>query len=363
MKTALLHYWMTNYRGGERVLAEFCGLFPDADIFTHTYNPDKLKEPFNSHTVRETFIGRLPFAKKHCQKYLPLMPSALKRMDLHDYDFILSSESGPVKGVKKPSGALHICYCHSPMRYIWDMYEEYYRSTGLAGKFAMSVFKNYMRNYDVKSADSVDHFIANSNFIKDRIKRIYNRDSTVIFPPVDTDFFDHPVPQKKEYYLFVSQLIPYKRPDLVLEACKKMDRELVIAGDGPMRKSLEKQATPKIKFVGRPSHEELRKLYAEAKAFIFPALEDFGIVPLEAQAAGTPVLALGAGGSLDTVIEGETGLYFDDANTESICNTIERFESMTFDTGKLKNNARRFSREKFRENMKSYLKTHGVETA
>ena len=183
-KVALLHYWLTNMRGGENVLAEFCRLFPDADIFTHAWNPEKVREPFASHRITETFIGRLPLARRKCQMYLPLMPSALARLDLSGYDLILSSESGPIKGIRKPAGARHVCYCHTPMRYIWDMYEDYYQAAGFGGRIAMRLFRDFMRRYDLRSAESVDMFLANSRFVAERIKRIYGRDSTVVYPPV-----------------------------------------------------------------------------------------------------------------------------------------------------------------------------------
>ena len=224
-KVALLHYWLTNMRGGENVLAEFCRLFPEADIFTHAWNPEKVREPFASHRITETFIGRLPLARRKCQMYLPLMPSALARLDLSGYDLILSSESGPVKGIRKPAGARHVCYCHTPMRYIWDMYDDYYRAAGVGGRIAMRLFRDFMRRYDLRSAESVDMFLANSRFVAERIKRIYGRDSTVVYPPVDADcFVRQGEDERKGYYLFTGQLISYKRPELALRACLRMGR-------------------------------------------------------------------------------------------------------------------------------------------
>ncbi len=224
-KTALLHYWLVNRRGGENVLAEFCRLWPEADIFTHAWNPEAIGEPFSSHRIVESFIGRLPGARRNCQKYLPLMPAAIRRLDLSGYKLIVSSESGPIKGVRKPKEALHVCYCHTPMRYLWDMYEDYYRTTGPAGKAAMRIFRDYLRRYDLASAGSVDAFIANSGFVADRIRRIYGRESTVIYPPVESGFFREAAGSPKEdYYLFVGQLIAYKRPDLAIAACRKLGR-------------------------------------------------------------------------------------------------------------------------------------------
>ncbi len=354
MKTALLHYWLTNMRGGEKVLAEFCRMFPDADIFTHAYNKNSVGEPFASHKVIETGIAHLPGARNNCQKYLPFMPSALKKLNLETYDLILSSESGPAKGIRKPAGAKHICYCHTPMRYWWDMYDDYYRSTGILGKIAMTIFKRYLRNYDLKSAESVDHFIANSHFVAERIKRIYGRDSAVIHPPADVEFFKDGNFQKKGYLLFVGQLISYKRPDLAVEACRRMNRKLVIVGAGPMKDRLAEKSSGSITFAGRAVGETLRQLYAEADALIFPGIEDFGIVPVEAQAAGTPVIALGKGGALETVTH-DTGVFFDEATVDSLCGAIEEFESRSFDSAVLKRHTEKFSVENFHSNMKQYL--------
>ncbi len=355
MKTALLHYWMTNMRGGENVLAEIAGLFPESDIFTHAYDGAKMDAVFGQHRIQETFIGKLPFAKKHCQKYLPLMPAALNRLDLNGYDLIISSESGPVKGIRKPAGAVHICYCHTPMRYLWDMYEDYYNASGPAGKLAMALFKNYLRRYDLRSADAVDHFIANSRFVAERIKRIYGRESAVIHPPVDTEFFSAGQYEKKDYYLFTGQLITYKRPDLAVAACRKLGRKLVVTGTGNMEKELRKIAGPETVFLGRVSGEQLRRCYAEARALIFPGIEDFGIVPLEAQAAGTPVIALGAGGALETVRSGETGVFFEEPTVESLTEAILRFEAGTADGAKCREQAQRFSAEVFRTKISSFI--------
>jgi glycosyltransferase involved in cell wall biosynthesis len=356
-KVALLHYWLTNMRGGENVLTEFCRMFPSADIFTHAYNPAVIDNVITSHQVHTSFIGKLPRAKVDCQKYLPLMPAATRKLDIDAYDLIISSESGPIKGIRKPQNATHVCYCHTPMRYLWDMYDDYYHNTNLAGKIAMRLFTPYLRSYDLKSADSVDHFIANSHFVAERIKRIYGRDASVIHPPVNTEFFSQGQYVKRDYYLFVGQLIPYKRPDLAIAACQKLNRPLVIVGDGPLRKKLQKQAcgAANITFVDRRDHENLRKLYAEAKALLFPGVEDFGIVPLEAQAAGTPVIALGKGGALETIVSGKTGLFFKEATEEALSNAIEEFEALRFEPDDLKQHAAKFNPTRFRNEISSFL--------
>jgi glycosyltransferase involved in cell wall biosynthesis len=361
MKTALLHYWLTTLRGGEHVLAEFCRMFPEADIYTHAWDPTRVGEPFSRHRITETFISGLPGARRNCQKYLPLMPAALRKLDLSGYDLIVSSESGPVKGIRKPAGAFHICYCHTPMRYLWDMYDDYYARASLPAKLAMTLFKRPLRRYDLKSAESVDLFIANSRFVGERIERIYGRESVVVHPPVDTEFFAAARGgDKDDYYLFVGQLIAYKRPDLAAALAAKTGRKVIIAGEGPMAAELRRSAGPGVEFTGRVSRETLRRLYARARALIFPGVEDFGIVPVEAQAAGTPVIALGAGGALETVVDGETGVFFGEAKPGSLIEAVERFESMEFSPEALQRQARKFATEEFHRSFAAALRERGV---
>ena len=361
MKTALLHYWLTNMRGGEKVLAALGEMFPEADVFTHALGRamrDQVKvkgegEQWNGHSVDESFIASLPFGRKWTQAYLPLMPLANRRFDLSGYDLIISSESGPIKGIRKPSGARHICYCHTPMRYVWDMYDEYYRMAGLGGKLAMKLFTPYLRKEDLKSAESVDQFVANSRFVADRIKRIYGRDAAVVYPPVDVGFFSGSY-EKGDYYLLAGQLIGYKRPDLAIAACVKMGRKIVVIGNGNQRAALEKQyaANPLVTFLGRVSDDELKATYGGAKALIFPGLEDFGIVPVEAQAAGTPVIAYGRGGALETVKDGETGLFFPEQTVESLDAAIESFEARSWSSDACRANAANFTLQAFKDGMR-----------
>ncbi len=355
MKTALLHYWLTNLRGGENVFAEIAKMFPDADIFTHAYAPEVMDGIFGSHRITETSIGKLPGARKHCQYYLPMMPGALKKLNLTGYDLIISSESGPIKGIRKPTGSRHVCYCHTPMRYLWDMYDEYYRASGVAGKICMRLFRDYLRRYDLRSAECVDEFVANSQFVADRIQRIYHRDAEVIYPPVETDYFSAASHPKEEYYLLAGQLISYKHPELAVLACTRLRKKLVVTGVGSMAEKLRKIAGSTIEFRGRVSNAELRACYAGAQALIFPGIEDFGIVPVEAQAAGTPVIALGAGGALETVIPDQTGVFFDAPTVESLMDAITRFESMHFIAADCQRNARRFAPEIFRERFQQLI--------
>lgn len=331
MKVALLHYWLTSMRGGEKVLAALCELFPGSDLFTHA-----AALPWRGHKIHESFIASLPLGRKFPQAYLPLMPLASEKLDLTDYELIISSESGPIKGIVKRPDQRHISYCHTPMRYVWDMYEDYYNAANVFGKLSMKLFTPYMRKEDLKSADSVDTFVANSRFVADRIRRIYGRDSIVVNPPVDVDFFKGEF-EKKDYYLYSGAHVHYKRLDLAEAACKRMGKKLVIVGGG------------------KTSAADLRKAYGEAKALLFPGLEDFGIVPVEAQAAGTPVIAYGAGGALETVKEGESGLFFKEQTVDSLCEAIEEFESRMWDKEKCRRNAEKFRKETFLEKMREVI--------
>ena len=343
MKVALLHYWLTNMRGGEKVLAALGEMFPESVVYTHAFGKGIRDQGsgigWHGHGVHETFIASLPFGRKHPQTYLPLMPMATRALKLNGYDLIISSESGPIKGIRKPKGARHVCYCHTPMRYLWDMYDEYYRDASLGGKLAMKLFTPYLRKEDLKSAESVDTFIANSHFVAERIKRIYGRDSVVVHPPVDVEFFSFPFEhsnirtiEQSPYYLFAGANVKYKRLDLAEAACRRRGRKLVVAKG--------------------VSDDKLRTFYAGARALIFPGIEDFGIVPVEAQAAGTPVIAFGRGGALETVVEGETGLFFREQTVDSLCGAIEEFEGRSWSPDSCRSNAMRFSSDSFKDGLR-----------
>lgn len=355
MKTALLHYWLTNMRGGEKVLAALGDMLPDADLFTHAYVPSNVPA-FARFRVTESFVARLPFGRRHPQAYLPLMPAATRALKLEGYDLIVSSESGPIKGIRKPRGARHVCYCHTPMRYVWDLYDDYYRTAGIGGKLAMRIFTPYVRKEDLKSAESVDVFVANSAFVAERIRRIYGRDAVVVHPPVDVDFFAQPgvLPPAfpfapKSYYLYAGELRDYKRPDLAVEACLKMNRRLVVVGNGKMREALARRVAGRdtVVFAGRVSDDVLRGLYAHARALLFPGVEDFGIVPVEAQAAGTPVIARAVGGACETVADGRTGCFFADDSVSALCTAIESFEAHAWTAAACRERAQGFSHARF----------------
>ena len=351
MKTALIHYWLVNDRGGEKVLAALAALYPDADLYTHVYDSDAMPETIRHLTVRTTFIQKLPLAKKLYKNYLPLMPLALHRLDLSGYDLIISSESGPAKAIRKPPGATHICYCHTPMRYLWDMSDDYYKNSSALKKLGMRLCLPWLRKWDLRSADQVDYFIANSQFVADRIKRIYDREATVIYPPVDTKNFSTLHRDPQDFYLFFGQLTAYKRADLAIEAFQKTGKRLIVAGAGEQLESLKRRnsklETRNIEFLGRVSDEKRDELYSQAKALIFPGVEDFGIIPLEAQAAGCPVIAYGEGGALETVIENQTGLFFKEPTVDSLCEAVQRFEAIELGEAACRKNAESFSAERF----------------
>ena len=363
MKTAIVHYWLVGMRGGEKVIEAIGDLFPEADIYTHVYDPGAVTEKIRRHAVRTTFINRLPRATRYYKNYLPLMPFALKRLDLREYDLVISSESGPAKGVRTRPDALHVCYCHTPMRYLWDMYPVYSRSAGGFKRLFIRLTFPWLRRWDRATARGVGHFIANSRTVRERIRRIYGRDAVVIPPPVETNRFA-PVARRGESYLMLGQLVAYKRPDLAVEAFSRSGRPLVVIGDGEMRERLERTAGKNVRFLGRQPDASVREHYARCRALVFPGEEDFGIVPVEAMASGRPVLAYGKGGVLDTVIEGRTGLFFPEQTVESLNACVEAFEKMEprFDPEEIRRHARRFDREIFLRRFKEFVEAAGAGT-
>jgi len=355
MKTAIVHYWLVNMRGGEKVIEALLEMFPEADIFTHVYDPESVSDLVRSHKVYTSYIQKFPLAKKMYQKYMPLMPRALLEFNLQDYDLVISSESGPAKGVVPNPKAYHICYCHSPMRYLWDMYHEYFRKSNLFVRFFMKRFIPGLRLWDAVSANLVDSFIANSGYVANRIRRYYNREAAVVFPPVDVEKFLSKERQPKDFYLFFGQLTGYKRADLAIEACISSGRKLVVAGAG--LKGTEKAKYEKsglVIFKGRVSDEEVLELYATARALLFPGIEDFGIIPVEAGAAGCPVIAFRDGGALETVKENVTGIFFDEQKASSLVQAIDRFEAAYAngafsDRSVFSDHVSQFSKEAFKE--------------
>lgn len=361
MKVAIVHYWLVAMRGGEKVIEALCEMFPDADIYTHVYAPERVSDVICRHRVQTTFIARLPYASRRYRSYLPLMPLALEQLDLRGYDLVISSESGPAKGVITSPDTLHVCYCHSPMRYLWNMYHEYREGAGLAGRFVMPWLAHRLRLWDFQTAARVDCFVANSRNVAKRISKYYRRDSVVVHPPVDVStyqFTDVPPPsQEPGYYLHVGELVGYKRVDLAIAACARLGRRLVVVGDGPDAAALHRMAGPEVVFVGRVSNAELRRYYAHCRALLFPAEEDFGIVPLEAMACGRPVVAFGRGGALETVVDGKTGVFFPAQTAEALAAAIERLEvsEPDFDRAVISAHAQGFATDLFKRQMQQVI--------
>jgi glycosyltransferase involved in cell wall biosynthesis len=358
MKVAIIHYWLVNMRGGEKMLEALLELFPEADIFTHVYDCSAVSPLINSHCIYTSYIQKLPWSKKLYQKYLPLMPGALNDFNLQKYDLVISSEAGPAKGIIPNPDAYHICYCHSPMRYLWDMYHEYFKNTGALTRFFMKRLIPGLRLWDVCSANLVDRFITNSSYSAGRIRRYYNRDAEVVFGPASTEKFLHQSRTPGDYYLLFGQITDYKRADIAFEACASLGRKLVVAGAGAAGKESRRwEKTGYITFRGRVPDEELCSLFSCARALIFPGIEDMGLVPIEANAAGCPVIAYGKGGVLDTVKDGVTGLFFDEQTPASLIKAIERFETAD-SQGAFKNrenfmeHVQQFSREAFKERIR-----------
>jgi len=362
MKTALVHDWLISPIGGaENTLKEIFSLYP-SPIHTLLWNPSAFQNtPFTE--VRSSFIQKMPFSAKRFRSYLPLFPLAIEQFDLSSYDLILSSSHCVAKGVLTHPEQTHICYCHTPMRYLWDLHHEYLKEAkldrGVKG-FLARAFLHYLRGWDVTSAKRVDHFIANSKFVARRIEKFYGRESKVIYPPVDTDYYC--LSEKREnYYLTSSRLVPYKKIDLIVEAFSHLpEQKLVIIGDGPEADKIKQKATKNIEFLGYQSRDILRQYMQKAKAFVFAALEDFGIVPIEAMATGTPVIAFGKGGAAETVLHEKTGLLFENQTAQEIQKAVLRFEAIQdrFDSKAISLHAAMFSAQRFREELKLFVEQH-----
>lgn len=355
MKVAIVHDWLMSQGGAERVLEEILKLYP-GPVFTLFQNEDNsLSGPIQEARVKHSFIQKMPFARTQYRNYLPLFPMAIEKFDLKEFNLIISSSHAVAKGVKTHDRQLHICYCHTPMRYAWDLEEPYLESVGVVkGTIARQVLK-FLRKWDLNTVSRVDHFIANSKFVAERIERIYGRESTVIYPPVATHEFT-PGKEKEDFFLTVSRLVSYKRVDLIVEAFNQMPtKRIKIVGDGPELSKLRGMARNNIEFLEFQSQDELKKLFSYAKGFVFAAEEDFGIAPVEAQSAGTPVIAFGKGGARETVIDGKTGLFFLEQTAASLVTALERFESIDWDTSAIRAHAEQFGVERFRKEFKKFV--------
>lgn len=369
MKIALVHDWFVSYAGSEKVVAEILAIFPESDLFSVIdFLPDNDRAKLLGKSVITTFLQKLPGAKKNYQKYLPLMPLAIEQLDVSGYDVIISSSHAVAKGVLVGPDQLHICYCHSPIRYAWDLQHQYLRESGLhkgPKAFAARYILHKLRMWDVRTANGVDSFVANSSFISRRIRKSYRRDAEVIYPPVDVAGFSLER-DKQDFYLTASRMVPYKKIDLIVRAFNEMpEKQLVVIGDGPDMDKITASAGPNIKVLGYQPFDVLRQHMQKAKAFVFAAEEDFGIAPVEAQACGTPVIAYGKGGATETVlgfgdVSEPTGIFFNEQRTQSIVNAVHCFEENqdVFSAEVCRANALRFGPEVFREKFSALVYSH-----
>jgi glycosyltransferase involved in cell wall biosynthesis len=355
-RTALIHDWLTGMRGGEKCLEVLCELYPDAPIHTLIAFPEYLSDVIRSHEIRSSFLQRLPGVERRYRSFLPLFPLAIERFDLTPFDLVLSSSHAVAKGVRVPPHALHISYVHTPMRYVWDMFDQYF-NRATVGSMQLALIRLIaarIRRWDVRTAARVHHFIANSRYVAERIRRIYHRDATVIHPPVDTSRFRLSTGDDGSF-LVVSALVPYKRVDLAVAAANRGGFPLRVIGDGPERGRLEKLAGPSVRFDGWLSDGEIEKAYASCRALLFPGEEDFGIVPVEAMASGKPVIAFGRGGATETVIEEHSGVLFPEQTPESLLSAIVRMEALRFDAAAIRAHAESFDREIYRRLMSEFI--------
>lgn len=357
MNVALVHDYLNQYGGAERVFESLLNLFPDSKIFTLVRNNKNLPDRLKNIQSEISFLHRLPFIEKMYERYLILYPIAIESFDLTEFDLVISDSSAWAKGVYTTKDTLHICYCHSPMRFAYESFYSYTvgESRNNIVKFFLRFSVNYLRMWDYTTAQRVDYFIANSQNIKKRIHKYYGRDSIVIYPPCDLEKFYSEDAKKEDFFLIVGRMKEYKNFPLVIEAFNKIGLPLFVIGDGPILPKLMRIAKGNIHFLGNVDDDSLRNYYQRAQALIFPQLEDFGLTPIEANACGTPVLAYKAGGVLESVIDGKTGLFFDEQSSEAIIDVIHKFKGYKFNKSALVKNAKRFDRKKFEKNIKEFI--------
>ncbi len=354
-RIALVHDWLTGMRGGEKVLEVLCELYPAAELFTLVHVPGSVSPTIERRPIHTSFVQHLPGAARHYRQYLPLFPAAIQRFDFTGFDLVVSVSHCVAKSAVKAPGARHLCYCLTPMRYAWDQFDAYFGPdrVGRLPSAALRQVMNRLARWDRATAGRPDRYVAISQYVARRIGRYYNRMASVIYPPVDTRFYQ-PAPVSPEgYCLMVSALVPYKRLDLAIEACRVARIPLRIVGQGPERARLERAAGPDVEFLGVRTNEEIRDLYRRAAVAMLPGEEDFGIVPLEAQACGRPVVALGKGGAVETVVDGVTGVLVDEPTPGALADGLRRALATRFDPAAIRRHAERFSRERFADEIRA----------
>jgi glycosyltransferase involved in cell wall biosynthesis len=365
LRVALVHDWLTGMRGGERCLEVFCELFPDADLYTLLHVPGSVSPVIERRRIVTSFLQRLPNVAERYRYYLPLFPAAMRGFDLSGYDLVLSSSHAVAKAARRRPGATHVCYCFTPMRYIWDLYDDYFGARApLAARLAMPPIAAALRRWDRRTTRRVDRFVAISHFVADRIRRAWGRDASVIHPPVDVGRFTIAEDGSRDYYLVVSALVPYKRVDLAVAAATRMKRRLLVVGTGPEMRRLTAMAGPAVEFLGWRDDAEVAELYARCRGVLFPTMDDFGIVPLEAMAAGRPVVAYGVGGATETVVgldsatdAAPTGIFFPEQRVEALEAAMATLEANghRFEPKALRARAEGFDRPLFRGRISAYL--------
>ncbi len=352
-RVAIVHDWLTGMRGGERVLEALFALYPQAELFTLLHVPGSVSPVIEQRRAHTSIVQRMPAAKRLYRHYLPVFPFAIEQFNLDRFDLVISSSHCAAKAVVRTGRSVHVCYCHSPMRYAWDQFDAYFGEERV-GRLAAIVLRRYMRRlarWDAETADRVDRFVANSRHVAWRIGRYYGRRAEVVHPPVDTDFFTPDGRLTDNYLLVVSALVPYKRLDLAIAAAEAARVPLKIVGRGPEMARLKRLASPNVEFLGTRSNEEIRALYRGAAALLMPGEEDFGMVPVEAQACGCPVVALARGGALETVIDGVTGVLVADASVSAVLDGLMRVQALRPDVATLRAHAERFSTDTFLRGM------------
>jgi glycosyltransferase involved in cell wall biosynthesis len=363
MKVAIVHDWLTGMRGGEAVLESILDIYPDADLFTLLHNPGTVSARIENRKISTSFIDRLPFKASKYRWYLPLFPTAIELFDFHGYDLIVSSSHCVARGIIPPPHVPHVCYFHSPMRYVWDLFQQYFPPRGFANRFVIPFFANYLRMWDAAARDRVDRYLCNSAFVAERIRRYYGKQAVVVPPPCIADeqaIKIAPPAERGDFYLIVSAFVPYKRLDLAIEACLLRGAHLKIVGGGPEDKNLRRlarkgeRAESRIEFLGQVDSGQIRQLYSQATALLFPGEEDFGIVPVEAQARGCPVIAYGSGGALETVLatpKARTGFFFAEQTVAALSAAMDLHERARYRSADFRRNVVRFTAAEFQKKM------------
>ncbi len=356
MDIALVQDWLTGMRGGEKVLEQLCEIYPDAPLHTMIHNKGSVSDTIEDRKIIKSWLQHIPFGRRFYRYFLPFMPLLVKSLNLKKYDLVISTSHCVAKNVKSSDEGLHICYCHSPMRYIWDMFDHYFSpAKSMPVYLAMKLVRPYLQFVDRWTSKNVDYFIANSQTTADRISRYYNRESRIIYPPVDTNYYTPGHGEREDFYLVVSSMVPYKKVDIAVKAFNSSGKKLRVIGSGPELNYLKKIAKGNIEFFEWCKKETLRKNYRKCRALIFPGKEDFGIVPVEAMACGAPVLAYNEGGATESVVGGETGLFFDRQSPQDLNKVIQNFEKKSFNRQEIRTRAEKFSEESFRSKIEEFI--------